>query len=163
MPNRKAEDIMTREVVTFTPETDLYEAMSVLLSRKFSGASVVDSEGTLVGVLSEKDCLRVIAGEVFDGLPEGRVGDYMSRDLITVSPSTSLFDITALFLNRPIRRLPVVEEDARLVGQISRRDVLWAIESMREYHLHPKQEHELDTTNDGLGGVSSAMEKARGL
>lgn len=163
MPNRKAEDIMTREVVTFTPETDLYEAMSVLLSRKFSGASVVDGAGILVGVLSERDCLRVIAGEVFDGLPEGRVGDYMSRDLITVSPSTSLFDIAALFLNRPIRRLPVVEEDARLVGQISRRDVLWAIESMREHYLYPKQKHELDTTNDGLGGVSSAMEKARGL
>lgn len=163
MPYRKAEDIMTREVVTFTPETDLYEAMSVLLSRKFSGASVVDSEGALVGVLSEKDCLRVIAGEIFDGLPEGRVGDYMSRDLITVSPSTSLFDIVVLFLNRPIRRLPVVEEKARLVGQISRRDVLRAIESIREHYLYPKQEHELDTTHDGLQGVNSAMEKARGL
>ena len=163
MPNRKAEDIMTRELVTFTPETDLYEAMSVLLSRRFSGASVVDSAGILVGVLSERDCLRVIAGELFEGLPEGRVGDYMSRDLVTVSPSTSLFDIVALFLNRPIRRLPVVDEDARLVGQISRRDVLWAIESMREHYLYPKQEHELDTKDDGPGGVSSAMKKARRL
>jgi CBS domain-containing protein len=163
MPNRKAEDIMTREVVTFTPETDLYEAMSVLLARKFSGASVVDSAGTLVGVLSEKDCLRVIVGEVSEGLPEGRVGDYMSRDLVTVSPSTSLFDVAALFLERHVRRLPVVEEGARLVGQISRRDVLWAIDSMRKHYLYPKQEHKLDTTNDGLGGVSSAMAKARGL
>ena len=60
-------------------------------------------------------------------------------------------------------RLPVVEEGARLVGQISRRDVLWAIESMRERYLYPKQEHELDTTDDGPGGVNSAMAKARGL
>lgn len=163
MPNRKAEDVMTREVVTFTPETDLYQAMGVLLTRKFSGASVVDSAGILVGVLSEKDCLRVIAGEVFDRLPEGRVGDYMSRDPITVSPSTSLYDIVALFLQRHVRRLPVVEEDARLVGQISRRDVLRAIESMRAHYLHPKQEHKLDTTNDGPGGVSSAMARARAL
>ena len=51
MPNRKAEDVMTREVVTFTPQTDLYEAMSVLLLRQYSGASVVDSAGILVGVL----------------------------------------------------------------------------------------------------------------
>ena len=162
MPDRRAEDIMTREVVTFTPETDLYDAMSVLLSKKFSGASVVDNVGVLVGVLSEKDCLRVIAGEIFEGLPEGRVGDYMSRDLVTVSPATSLFDIASLFLNRHFRRLPVIEEDGRLVGQISRRDVLWTIESMRESYLYPKQEHELDTENDGLGGVSSAMAHARG-
>ena len=163
MPNRKAEDIMTREVVTFTPETDLYEAMRVLLSWRFSGASVVDNAGILVGVLSEKDCLRVIAGEFLEGLPEGRVGDYMSRDLVTVSPSTSLLDIAALFLKRHYRRLPVIEEDGRLVGQISRRDVLWAIESMRESYLYPKQEQELDTSDDGMGGVSSAMAHARAL
>ena len=163
MPNRKAEDVMTREVVTFTPQTDLYEAMSVLLSREYSGASVVDSAGILVGVLSEKDCLRVIAGEVVERLPEGRVGDYMSRDSVTVSPSTSLYDIVAIFLNRHVRRLPVVERDARLVGQISRRDVLRAIESIRGHYLYPKQEHVLDTENDGPGGVSSAMALARAL
>ena len=163
MPNRKAEDLMTREVVTFTPETDLYEAMSVLLSKQYSGASVVDSAGILVGVLSEKDCLRVIAGEVVERLPEGRVGDYMSRDPVTVSPSTSLYDIVAIFLSRQVRRLPVVGPDDRLVGQISRRDVLRAIESIRTHYLYPKQEHVLDTENDGPGGVSSAMALARAL
>ena len=163
MPNRRAEDVMTREVVTFTPETDLYSAMSVLLTREYSGASVVDSAGILVGVLSEKDCLRVIAGEVVERLPEGRVGDYMSRDPVTVSPSTSLYDIVAIFLNRHVRRLPVVGPDDRLVGQISRRDVLRAIESIRTHYLYPKQEHVLDTENDGPGGVSSAMALARAL
>ena len=91
------------------------------------------------------------------------MGDYMSRDPVTVSPSTSLYDIVAIFLNRHVRRLPVVERDARLVGQISRRDVLRAIESIREHYLYPKQEHVLDSENDGPGGVSSAMALARAL
>ncbi len=163
MSSRKAEDIMTRRVVTFTPETDVYEAMNVLSSRGFSGASVVDEQGILVGVLSEKDCLRVVTSEVFEGLPEGRVGDFMSRDLVTVSPSTSLFDIVGLFLNRHFRRLPVIGKDGRLVGQISRRDVLRTIESMREAFLYPKKEHQLNTKDEGLGGVSSAMKRAREL
>ena len=162
IPSHKAENIMIREVVVMTPEMDLYEAMRLLLSKRFSGAPVVDEAGVLVGVLSEKDCLRVLAGEVvLEGLPEGRVADYMSRDPVTVSPSTSLFDIVALFLDRHFRRLPVVEKGGRLVGQISRRDVLRAIESIREHYLQPKQEHEIDAEAEGLQGVHSAMEIAR--
>lgn len=136
--------------------------MSKLLSNGFSGASVIDSSGILVGVLSEKDCMRVVADEVFERLPEGFVGDFMSRSVTTVSPSTSFFDVVSLFLNRPFRRLPVVEKHGRLVGQISRRDVLRATESMRKEYLYPKQERVLETGGVGMGGVSSAMERARG-
>ena len=161
--DNKAEDVMTREVVALTSETDLHDAMSLLLNRRISGAPVVDEAGTLIGILSEKDCLRALAGEVaLKGSPEGRVADYMSPDPITVAPATSLFDVVALFLERHIRRLPVVD-DGRLVGQISRRDVLRAVDTMREHYLQPRPEHDLAREPEGSRGVHSAMTLARAI
>ena len=164
MPDRTtAAEIMTRSLITFTPETDVYTAMHTLLDKRISGAPVVDGHGKLVGVLSEKDCLRVLKAGAFDGLPEGRVGDYMSREVHTARPSTGLFDIVSFFLDRPYRRLPVVDDDGELVGQISRRDALRAIESIRENSfLYGSKEQSLKD-DDGMSGVDSAMRVARGL
>ena len=81
MPTRKAADIMTRSVVTLSPDMDVYGALQRLLKKKISGAPVVDLDGHLVGVLSEKDCLKVLTGEALDGLPEGKVSDYMTRSV----------------------------------------------------------------------------------
>ena len=93
MPHRTAADIMARSVVTLSPDMDIYGAVQLLLKKEISGAPVVDPEGRLVGVLSEKDCLKVLAGGALDGLPEGKVSDYMTRSVESVTPTTSLYDI----------------------------------------------------------------------
>ena len=73
-------DFMTTKVITLKPNMDIYEAMTQLLKHHISGAPVVDDERNLVGILSEKDCLRVFAVRAYSGqLPGGLVSDFMSE------------------------------------------------------------------------------------
>ncbi len=118
-----AQDIMSKSLVTLHPEMDMIEAMFLLLKHRVSGATVVDEEWRVVGVLSEKDCLRMFANGAYNKSPSGHVRDYMSTDVTTIEPSTDLFTIADIFLKNSFRRLPVIE-NGKLIGQISRRDVL---------------------------------------
>ena len=91
---------------------------------------MVDEHGNLVGVLSEQDCMKVALHAGYYGDPGGRVGEFMSTEVRTVDADTSILDLAKAFLDAPYRRYPVVENE-RLVGQISRRDVLRALEKLR--------------------------------
>jgi CBS domain-containing protein len=126
-----AKDIMTRSVITFLPDASIFEAIRVLLSRRISGAPVVDEDGFVVGMLSELDCLRVLSSDEFYAghqEMEGQVRDFMTPAGQTIKPDMDVYGIAHYFLTRPVRRLPVVDR-GRLVGQVSRRDVLLVIES----------------------------------
>ena len=159
MPSRTAADIMTRGLVTLSPEGGIYQAIEVLLKQRISGAPVVDPTGRLVGILSEKDCLRVLVGAALDGLPDGRVCDFMTETVETIGPDASLYDIAHRFITRSYRRLPVVDEDGRIIGQVSRRDALAAIEAIRD---DPRLYGTRDQRPSDSTGVDSAMRIARG-
>jgi len=92
---------------------------------------VLDEAGELVGVLSERDCLDTLLDASYHDLPTAFVKDLMSTELVTVDPHVGIVDAAEMFLQNKVRRMPVVEGD-KLVGQISRRDVLRAV---RELHL----------------------------
>lgn len=126
----KAEDCMTRELVTVRPDTDASEAIDLLLKHRISGMPVVDASGKLVGILSERDCLKTLLDARYHNLPTALVKDLMSTDVQTISPDTSIAKIAELFSRARYRRLPVIDK-GRLVGQVSRRDVLRAIEKIR--------------------------------
>ena len=132
-----AKEIMTTSVISLSPDTDIFDAIEVLTSRKISGAPVLDEEGHLAGVLSEKDCLRVLAGESFFEGMGGHVSDFMTAEVTTVTPETDIFSIAGIFLSNAYRRVPVCD-GPRLVGIISRRDVLTGISTMQK-QLTPKQ------------------------
>ena len=119
MPSQTAADIMTRSLVTLSPEDGIYKAIKVLLRRKISGAPVVDASGRLVGILSEKDCLRVLVGAALDGLPDGQVRNFMTETVESIRPDASLYDLTHRFITGSYRRLPVVDDGGRVVGQVS--------------------------------------------
>jgi len=156
-----ASDIMARDPVTLSPETDIHEAMRMLIRRRISGAPVVDDERRLVGVLSEKDCLRVLTAEAYDGRPLGHVADYMTRKPHAIAPDAGLIDIVGRFLASAYRRLPVVDSERRLLGQVSRRDALTAIDAMRDNsYLYGSRDRHPPDQDDG-GGVDSAMRRAR--
>jgi CBS domain-containing protein len=114
---------MTADVVTLRPEMDVLEAIATLVDNRISGAPVVDALGTVVGVLTERDCIDVLLQAGYHGDPGGRVEEYMTREPQTVDVSASLFDVARRFAAAPFRRFPVLES-GRLVGMISRRDVL---------------------------------------
>lgn len=124
-----ASDIMQRRLHTVSPEADLEEAVQSLLKKHHSGAPVVDSAGKLVGVLSEYDCVAVLARAAADKWPAGRVSARMTTEVETVSPTEDVFGLATRFNQGRHRRLLVVE-DEKLVGLISRRDLLGALESV---------------------------------
>lgn len=128
----KVRDCMTRHLVTFRSDTDLFLAIDRLLEHRISGAPVVDSQGHLIGMISDGDCLRgVLAGACHEAAG-GSVSGYMSTQVETISPEADIIDACQRFLRGGRRRFPVVEEGV-LVGQISRRDVLRAVKSFARH------------------------------
>ena len=123
-------DYMTANLVTFSPDMDVMEAISRLIEKGISGAPVVDRLGNIVGVLSEKDCLRVALNAGYNQQMGGRVSEFMSSNVVTVNSDTSVLDVAKMFLESPFKRYPVVDDANRLVGQISRSDVLKAIDAI---------------------------------
>ncbi|MGB5353093.1 MAG: CBS domain-containing protein [Woeseia sp.] len=119
-------DYMSGKLITFAPDTDVLDAIHVLVQQKIAGAPVVDDHGHLVGMLSEFDCMKVVLTSGYHGEPGGPVSDLMVTDVKTVDASMSIFDLAELFMKSGYRRYPVMKEN-RLVGQISRRDVLRAL------------------------------------
>ena len=118
-----ARDMMITRVKTVRPDTQVIDAVNMLLKYGFSGAPVLDESGALVGILSEKDCIQALMRAVVERLPSSQVKHVMTKEVITITPDTHVLTIAHMFLNKPIRRLPVVE-NGQLVGQISRRDLL---------------------------------------
>ena len=125
-------DIMARSEATLDPESDIYDALERLLKSRLTGAPVVDDDGTLLGMLTERDCLKVMVDGAVDGLPRAKVSDYMTSPAESITPTASLYDVAQIFLTRSYRKLPVVDQDGRVIGQVSRRDILVAIESARD-------------------------------
>ncbi len=127
-----AREIMTTRLVTVPPELPIFDAIRILLRNQISGAPVVDASGALIGMLSELDCLKVLAnGEFYDDdhSEKGVVRNYMTSVSQSIDPESDIYTLAQYFLNHTVRRLPVVC-GSQLLGQISRRDVLRTIEEM---------------------------------
>jgi CBS domain-containing protein len=118
---------MARTLVTFKPDTDVLDAVHELVKHGIAGAPVVDDAGNLIGMLSELDCLKIALQAGYHGDAGGPIAEYMSQGVETVDAEMSIIDLAQKFIATQFRRFPVMHEN-RLVGQISRRDVLRALE-----------------------------------
>jgi CBS domain-containing protein len=125
----KARDYMSRHLITLTPDMEILHAIGILVERQISGAPVLDHTGNLVGMLSEKDCLRIALSAGYYGEWGGRVAEYMHSPVATIDADMPIIEVAQLFAEREYRRYPVLE-DARLVGQLSRSDVLRALQHL---------------------------------
>jgi len=123
-------DYMSANLVTFTPDMDIHEAISQLIRKSISGAPVVDRIGDLVGMLTERDCMKIALTSGYHAESTGKVVDYMHPAVATVDADDSIVEVATLFLQEDVRRFPVMK-DNRLIGQISRHDVLKALELLR--------------------------------
>ncbi len=132
MRSLKVKEYMSTRLITFKADTNVVAAMAVLLKEKISGAPVVDDDGNLVGVLSEVDIMQVIVQDSYYDEATGIVGDYMHSPAEVVAPDTDIYTLAERFIQEGRRRYPVVS-NGRLVGQISRRDVLRAVENMLQH------------------------------
>jgi CBS domain-containing protein len=116
-----ARDIMTASVVTVAPDTTLDELTQLLAQSTFSGVPVIDYLGRVVGIVTEADLLMSRPGQ-------HTVESVMTKDVVAVSVDESLQEIAFLLSIRRINRVPVLE-DGKLVGIISRADVVKALAS----------------------------------
>ena len=129
MPETKtAKQIMSQRLVTFRPDMDILEAVRVLIDKRISGAPVLDQLGNLVGMLTERDCLKVALDASYYRESGGKVESFMTPAVINVSADTPAVEIAERFATSHLRRLPVLE-NGRLIGIVSRRDVLRQLES----------------------------------
>lgn len=127
-------DHMTVAPVTLTPETPIFAAIDALLARHISGATVLDANGRVVGVISELDCLRAILSGTYHGEAGGTVGDIMTKQVDTVEHGSSVVDVAQRLIDGHRRRFPVVK-DGKFIGQVSCRSILRAV---IEYARAPK-------------------------
>jgi len=116
-----ARDIMIKDVIVVHQTTPLLDAMRILVEKRISGLPVVDKDEKLIGVITEKDLLRLLVSDVITS--QEVVGDYMSLDVQFFSPGDSVIDICEFFIRTNVRRVPIVE-NGRVMGVISRRDII---------------------------------------
>lgn len=126
----KVREYMAASLVTLKPDMEILRAVHLFVQNRISGAPVVDQHGDIIGVLSEQDCMKVALNAGYYEEYGGRVDEYMSKEVRTVDADASILELAEMFLSAPYRRYPVVDDDNRLVGQISRRDVLRALEKL---------------------------------
>lgn len=123
-------DYMASNLVTFPPDMNILDAINELVCNKISGACVVDGHGNPLGVLSERDCMKVALNAAYHGETGGKVEEFMTRDVKTVQADMSIAELAGLFHAERLRRYVVLDKENRLVGQISRRDVLRALQAL---------------------------------
>jgi CBS domain-containing membrane protein len=135
--------VMSKNVVTIPRDADLHEAARILSENRISGAPVVNDQEQVVGVISEadiltlagmkgehtfKDIVRSIMGEPVPARRSGnKVEDVMSSPPITAKVGDDVGDVAKILDDRRIKRLPVVDDDGKLVGIIARADIVRAI------------------------------------
>lgn len=122
-------DFMTSDVIVLAPETNVHDALRVLVAHDISGAPVVDARGEVVGMLTGRDVIVAIFHASYHKDLGQPVTEYMSRTVQTVDAEMDVMEVIELFMKSPFRRFPVMS-GTRLVGLISRHDVLRAIEEL---------------------------------
>ena len=137
MPPILVSDHMATRLITFKPEQSINEVIETLLSKRISGAPVVNDENELIGVISEGDCLKEVVKGKYDNLPilSGKVSEYMSTQVVSISSETNIFEAAKMFLGRRIRRFPVIK-DGKLIGQISQKDIMKAVLKLKSENWH---------------------------
>jgi len=120
-------DYMTTNLVTFSPKQLIVNVMDVLIKNNISGGPVVNEKNELLGMVSERDCMKQISESRYFNmpLPDITVDDYMAKDVDTLDQNMTIFDAASIFHATGRKRFPIVE-GGKLVGQISRRDIVKA-------------------------------------
>jgi CBS-domain-containing membrane protein len=118
-------DLMTTDVITVSPETGIRDAARLMFRNRVSGLPVVSPAGTLIGIITEADFLRLEVERQEGGSELGEdVGGVMSSGVVTTDPDTSIYEAAKIMTFQDIKRLPVVDEEQHLLGIISRADIV---------------------------------------
>ena len=143
---RTAQDIMTKSVLTISPDADITEAAKMLLEKQINGLPVIDASGNLVGIICQSDLVRMQKSlpipslfTLLDGfvplsstalletevkrIAASKVSDAMTSKVVTIPSDMGLDEIAALMVDKKFHTLPVVEK-GRLVGVVGKKDII---------------------------------------
>jgi CBS domain-containing protein len=123
----KAKEIMKTNVLSVTKDSPIQKAVDMLVENGITGLPVVDIETKLVGIISEKDVLKLLYNLDTN---EGYVEDYMTRCVVSFDVENDLLEICESLIENGFRRVPILS-DGKLVGIISRRDIIFHIQKHR--------------------------------
>lgn len=142
----KIKEIMTREVVSVKPEDNVKDALLFLFKRQISGLPVIDAEGKLVGMFTEKEALSYVLPSyiekvgrfIYEENPKSskkkfmelnnlKVAQLMRREVVTTTEDTTLCEAARVMLTQKARRLPVLDKSGKVVGIVARGDILIAL------------------------------------
>ncbi|UAB85447.1 CBS domain-containing protein [Zunongwangia sp. SCSIO 43204] len=131
------EDYMTSSLITFKKEQSVAEVMEAMIKNKISGAPVVNDFGELEGVISDGDCMKQISESRYFNMPIGdmKIENYMDDTVAVIDKNLNIFDCAQLFYKHDCRRFPVIEY-GKLIGMISRKDILCAALKLRGQNWH---------------------------
>jgi FOG: CBS domain len=125
-PDMSIERIMRTDFPRLAPETPIREAVAVFARRRVPAAPVIDEALGLVGILTEKDCFRPMLNASYYQQWDGSVGDYMSREVLTLPVDLDFVSAAEEFLARSHRVYPVMRDET-VVGLLLRSDLFAAI------------------------------------
>jgi len=124
---------MTRKVVTVDQEASIFDAHELMAKNKIRHLPIVDQKQHLIGIVTDRDIRSALPNRFFELSPDEeekiaaiKVKDIMAKDPITISPTYTIQDALLMIQNAKVGALPVVDEDKRLKGIISVRDLLRA-------------------------------------
>jgi CBS domain-containing protein len=117
----KAKDIMTKNVISLEKQTPISQALKLLFDNNISSIPVVEKDNTLVGILSERDLLKLFGEE--EKSKSKKVGDYMTQPAVHFDENENLSDLCDCLINNYFRGVPVTSK-GKLTGIVSRRDIL---------------------------------------
>ena len=126
------EDIMSRNLIVFKPEETIHEVMKKFIKYRISGGPVVNEKGDLIGVISEADCMKEVSESRYFNMPilDKSVSNFMTTNVDTIDASKTIFEAASNFFKTSRRRFPVMGKN-KLVGQISRKDIVIATLNMK--------------------------------
>ncbi len=123
-----AEQIMTKEVLFIGPDASILDVVRILTDKRISGLPVADRDRALVGVITEKDVLKLL----FEDDAKTRfVKDFMTRGAMTFKTTDTIDVICRFFIKSTVRRVPILNDRDELVGIISRRDIISEIKRIK--------------------------------
>lgn len=120
-------DVMRKPSKSFRKDQPMPEAAGIVARSPVAAMPVVDENGKVVGLLTEKDCLRAVGRWAYEGISGGTVNDYMSELTARLTPQMDLLSASLAFVECNFGCLPVMEDD-RVVGRLVRHELLNALE-----------------------------------
>ncbi len=130
-------DYMVYDAHAVSIDSNVYDVVKVLINTNSNGVPVVDDNKTVVGFVSEQDCMKEMLNDSFFCQEPVKVSSVMHKDVMSVSPSTSIIEIAQTMLESKPKSYPVID-NGKLVGIINRGHILKALIETDEdcYHTH---------------------------